>query len=188
MLRRCLTMFGIFLLFVGTIGLAFFLAEGGSQPSSNKVTWVDSKKLKNPQALETGQVLDGQGQKKVLASSRLKKPRVLIFWASWCPDCQGTLPHLEALRKEYGKQVDFVFVNLVDGKREKEGAGQAYMKEKGYEFDFYWDPQMSWANQLGIEHIPTIIFQEADGLVQTSFDQAMAYDQLASEVKNLINK
>mmetsp|Transcript_33870 Transcript_33870/g.83258 ORF Transcript_33870/g.83258 Transcript_33870/m.83258 type:complete len:202 (-) Transcript_33870:182-787(-) len=37
-----------------------------------------------------------------------EKITVVEFWATWCPPCRSSIPHLDAVYKKYGSQVDFV--------------------------------------------------------------------------------
>lgn len=40
------------------------------------------------------------------------KPRVIEFWATWCPPCRVTTPHMIKLTKEYESKVVFIGVSL----------------------------------------------------------------------------
>lgn len=41
-----------------------------------------------------------------------KKPVLLEFWATWCPNCEELLPRVKAAWKTYGGQVEFIGVNV----------------------------------------------------------------------------
>ena len=56
-------------------------------------------------ALET---LDGKAAR--LSQWVGKQPVVMEFWATWCPNCKQLEPHLAAMHRKYGKQVQFVTV------------------------------------------------------------------------------
>ncbi len=40
------------------------------------------------------------------------KPIYLKFWATWCGQCRAQTPHLEAIHKTYGDELDVVAVNF----------------------------------------------------------------------------
>ena len=51
------------------------------------------------------------------------KPIFLEFYAEWCEVCKKMSPGVSQLRKEYGKDINFVFINVDNPKWEK------YIKE-----------------------------------------------------------
>jgi thiol-disulfide isomerase/thioredoxin len=63
-----------------------------------------------------------------VASLQVGKTYVIEFWASWCPPCKASIPHLTELQKKYPKVV-FIGVNVW----EKEGPakGEAFAKSQG---------------------------------------------------------
>ena len=47
------------------------------------------------------------------------KPIFLEFYAEWCEVCKKMSPGVSELRKEYGKDINFVFINVDNPKWEK---------------------------------------------------------------------
>ena len=47
------------------------------------------------------------------------KPMFLEFYAEWCEVCKKMAPSVSELRKEYGKDINFVFINVDNPKWEK---------------------------------------------------------------------
>jgi len=41
-----------------------------------------------------------------------KKPVLVEFWATWCPNCEELLPRLREARKQLGDKVEFLAVNV----------------------------------------------------------------------------
>jgi thiol-disulfide isomerase/thioredoxin len=41
-----------------------------------------------------------------------KKPVLIEFWATWCPNCEELLPRLREARKTLGERVEFLAVNV----------------------------------------------------------------------------
>lgn len=47
-----------------------------------------------------------------LADYKGKKAVVLDFWATWCPNCQRNIPHLETFYEKYKDSVEIIGVDL----------------------------------------------------------------------------
>jgi thiol-disulfide isomerase/thioredoxin len=56
-----------------------------------------------------------KGQPVNLAAGKGKKIFVVEFWATWCPPCRASIPHLTELQKKF-KDKDVVFVGVSDEK------------------------------------------------------------------------
>lgn len=52
-----------------------------------------------------------KGEKVDLAAGKDKHVYVIEFWATWCPPCRDSIPHLSALQKKY-KDQGAIFVGL----------------------------------------------------------------------------
>jgi thiol-disulfide isomerase/thioredoxin len=48
------------------------------------------------------------GQKTDLSAFVGKKPTLIEFWATWCPNCRELRPTMDAMAAKYGNQVQFV--------------------------------------------------------------------------------
>jgi thiol-disulfide isomerase/thioredoxin len=56
---------------------------------------------------------------------------VVECWASWCPPCRATIPHLTALQKKHPSVV-FIGVNV----SEPPAAGEAFVRQMGDRMDY----------------------------------------------------
>ena len=45
------------------------------------------------------------------------KPTIVEFWATWCPPCRASIPHLNAINKKF-KEKGLVIVGISDEKKE----------------------------------------------------------------------
>jgi len=74
------------------------VAPDEATPEINAAYWINSEPL-------------------TLAALR-GKTVLLEFWATWCPPCRKTIPHLVEMHKEYGSK-GLVIVSLTDEPKEK---------------------------------------------------------------------
>ncbi len=111
-------------------------------------------------------VLDRDGNKVSLSSLR-GKPVVLNFWASWCGPCKSEMPDFEAAYQKYGADVQFIMVNLTDGKNETVESAIECIDSLGYNFPIYFDTESEAVAAYGISAIPATFFINAEGQLVT---------------------
>ena len=89
----------VLFIFAGALALAgsLFSADLGDEAKPLQISkWVKGKKVD-------------------LAKGKGKKVYVVEFWATWCPPCRTTIPHLTELQKKY-KDKGVVFIGVSDEK------------------------------------------------------------------------
>lgn len=117
-----------------------------------------------PSAAPNFVLTDEDGNERML-SDFFDKPVVLNFWASWCPPCREEMPDFDEMYKQYGDQINFIFVNLVDGSRETEETAKAFIEEQGLSFPIYFDIYGEGAVDYAIYYIPDTFFIDRNGNV-----------------------
>ena len=95
------------------------------------------------------------------------KPVLLNFWASWCGPCQMEMPDFQKFYESHGDQVNFVIVNLTDGRRETVETASAFLAEKGYTFPVFYDTGREAAVKYGVSSVPMSFFIDAEGYFVT---------------------
>jgi thiol-disulfide isomerase/thioredoxin len=104
----------------------------------------------------------------VVLSELKGKVVVLDFWATWCPPCRKSLPHLQKLSadtslKEKGLRV--VSVNV----REAKDKVQDFLKENNYDFDVAFDSEGATTEKYLVQGIPTTVIVDRAGVIQRVF-------------------
>ena len=116
-------------------------------------------------------------------------PVVLVFWASWCRDCQEQMPHMSEymeLAEEYGT-VRFLFINRLDGTKETRENADAYFQTLGLKENCYYDEAENAYKALGIRNIPTTLFIDAEGrLISWSPKQITQKEVFEAHIQNLL--
>lgn len=93
------------------------------------------------------------------------------FWATWCPPCKESIPHVEALYRKYHDQGFDVIGASLD---ESDEVLPPFVKEMGitYPVGRLVDPQSAGA--FGVHGIPTIALVDKQGKVRWRTD---GYDE-----------
>ena len=142
---------------------------------------------KNSNAVPNFTVYTMDGEE-VQLSDFLGKPIVLNFWASWCGPCKAEMPDLEAAWQAYGEDIQFVTVNLTDGRQETVESATAYLTQQGYTFPVYYDTAMSAAQAYGVNSIPRTYFIDAKGNLVSAVKQMITAQQLQEGIDALLAK
>ena len=94
----------------------------------------------------------------------MKKPIFLEFYAEWCEVCKKMSPGVSQLRKEYGKDINFVFINVDNPKWEK------YIKE------------------MNVNGIPQINLFDNESNLEKTFIGLQDESDMKKSLKNLLSE
>ena len=96
------------------------------------------------------------------------KPLVINFWATWCPYCVDELPDFQQIVSDYGDRVNFAFVDVADGQRERAEDAQAWLADNGFDdLPDYYDTSLEASTTFGVYSYPTTVVVSADGEILT---------------------
>ncbi len=101
------------------------------------------------------------------------KPTFLEFYAEWCEVCKEMAPKVSALKDEYEKDINFVFLNVDNPKWDK------YIRK----FAVNGIPQLNLFNRQG-KLISTFIGKQEEKTIKESIDQLEKEEVSGEEILN----
>jgi len=92
-------------------------------------------------------------------------PLLLIFWNTWCANCQRELPEIDRLGKQFGPRgLRLLAVNT--GYNDSEDKARAYWKKHGHAFPTTFDRYFEVGQAFGVRGVPTIFLVDTRGIVR----------------------
>ncbi len=147
-------------------GAALTLSACGEKPPDARPRWPDLS------------VRDLSGQATRIASTS-RAPRVINFWALWCPPCRQELPSLERLARDFTRLgVEVSTIALADD----EFPVREYLLQHARSLpSALLGPRTPDAQRLGLTTLPQTFAIAPDGTVLTGWIGAREWD--APEVR-----
>lgn len=109
--------------------------------------------------------LDG---KEVKLSDQKGKVVLVDFWATWCPPCRESLPHVQELSADKAAAEKGLVVWAVNARETKDKI-EAFVKQNNYTFSVPMDAKGAAMKEYGVRGIPTTVVVGRDGTVKKVF-------------------
>lgn len=94
-----------------------------------------------------------------------KKPVMLVFWASWCPNCKSEAPKVNKLYAQYkDRGMEFIGINI--GYNDSPARARSFIGKTKMAYPTVFDKSSAITNTYGVRGVPTIIVADANGLIQ----------------------
>lgn len=171
---------------LAVIGLIVLLVGiGGGKKSERSVSQSEQQLTANASASGASQRAPDFTATKLgggtisLSDYRGKKPVVLDFWASWCPNCQRDMPRVSALYPKYQGKVEIIGVNI----REGEPTVADFISSKGIIFPIALDSAGSISAQFGVNYTNFHVLINTDGTIAGSIPGDLSEEVLASLIQ-----
>ena len=111
---------------------------------------------------------------------------VVMFFHTFCPDCQQALPRMQQIYDEYAsKGVSFALISREDRAEDIE----VYFNKKGLELPYSAQNDRKVYEMFAQSRIPRIYICEKGGIIRYIFtdDPVPSYDQLKSSIEDIIH-
>lgn len=103
--------------------------------------------------------------KNKLKLSELKGSVLFVnFWATWCESCIEELPAIEGLFRNLSENPKFKLITILY--KDNGDRVLSYMKENGYTFPIYLNPDGSAAKKFGITGVPETFIIDKKGVLR----------------------
>jgi len=96
-----------------------------------------------------------------LAEYRGRKPVVLDFWTTWCPNCKRSMPNLNAFYEKYKDQVEVIGIDM----QENPALVQKTINDWGITFPIALDSNGSVTRAYGVRYTNVHVLIDKDGNV-----------------------
>lgn len=94
-----------------------------------------------------------------LADYKGKKPVVLDFWTTWCPNCQRDMPHLNAFYEKYKNQVEVIGIDM----QEDPQLVAQTIALRGISYPIVLDPSSQVTTAYGINYTNVHVLIDKNG-------------------------
>ncbi len=114
-----------------------------------------------------------------LAEYRGRKPVVLDFWTTWCPNCKRSMPNLSAFYEKYKDQVEVIGINM----NENTSLVQKTITKWGITFPIALDSNSSVTQAYGVRYTNVHVLIDKEGNVV----RFIPGDISEADIQSLIN-
>jgi peroxiredoxin len=119
---------------------------------------------------------------KPMTLSALRGSVVLLdFWATWCPPCQASMPHLERLHQEFGAK-GLTVLGVTD---EEKATVEPFLKANRVTFTILLDPKQAAVTSYRVTTIPRTLIIDREGKVAADFAEPQQESSLRAELAKL---
>ncbi len=107
---------------------------------------------------------DMQGKPVDLTTVIGKQPVMLVFWASWCPNCKVEVPKINKLYEKYSPQ-GMTFLGINVGFNDTVGRAAAFVELTKTAYPVFFDNKSVVTKKYKIQGVPTILMADKSGRV-----------------------
>jgi peroxiredoxin len=122
------------------------------------------------------------GQKIDLGAITGKKPVILVFWATWCRDCEKKLKTVNELYARYGKDIEFIGINV--GRNNSEEKAREFIEKHKIPYPNIFDKTGDLTKQYKLNRIFSMIVATKEGTVVIQYNDV---PEMGDETIEMLN-
>lgn len=112
-----------------------------------------------------------------------KKPIMLVFWTTWCRDCQPKLNDINAMAEKFGKD-DVAFVGINVGMDDTVEQANIYIKENKMTYPNMFDNTGELSEKYQLNKVFALILVSKDGTILMRLNNVPKFDESVVEMLN----
>lgn len=117
------------------------------------------------------------------------KPIVINFWGTWCGWCVEEMADFNQLVKDYGDDVNFLFLNVANSKSETTQDVLDFLRENGYDaITTHFDSMGEGIYMFGINSFPTTIYADSEGNLYDAAIGLTDYDSAKKVIESMLEE
>ena len=166
---------------------SLFLGGCGDKEMDESAVYVEESEVEL--TTTTGKEIEILKKGQLVTSEQTKGKVVMIdFWATWCPPCKATIPHLVNLQNKYKDELAVIGVLLEENKNPAEL--KAFMDDFKINYDIAVSNENFELAQAfgGIRSIPTMFLYDANGKLINMYQGAVPEEMIESDILRALGK
>jgi cytochrome c biogenesis protein CcmG, thiol:disulfide interchange protein DsbE len=114
---------------------------------------------------------------------------LICFWATWCAPCKKEFTAFSKVYEQWQKEFGLKIIAISIDESRSFNKANAFVKNQGWEFDFYFDPNQDLKKAMGVRGIPHLFLVNSKGQILW---QHIAYSEgieqkIYNEIKAILN-
>lgn len=105
-----------------------------------------------------------EGEKVSLSGVLDKKAAMLVFWATWCPNCEKEIPNIKEITEKFAGAIEVLAINV--DVNDSPAKAAAYKEKHSLSYTVLYDKGTKVSGRYGVIGTPTIFVVDVNGIVR----------------------